>query len=182
MLDSSLLLQTEGVPTSICCHWYTDYWLVPHTTPLQLTWTIPLTSAVTCFTRTCGCVDEEHHEMERAQYVQRIEAGVGVWQCCVWVEETADVIISCAVSTNANNRSVALIPSRNKQYAFRITRQTISPLLWPARRSPRRPWKTLNGRGKKAQSSAVDLVSSGSICHNYVVVKGKSRKGLINLI
>ena len=40
----------------------------------------------------------------------------------------------------------------------------------------------MNSREKKALSSAVDLVSSGSICHNYVVVKGKSRKGLINLI
>lgn len=53
------------------------------------------------------------------------------------------------------------------------------PHLWIGRPGRRGAWLA---EERKPRSAALDWVSSGSICHNYVVVKGKSRKGLINLI
>lgn len=52
------------------------------------------------------------------------------------------------------------------------------PSLRDACKSSRGTWKDWVAQKRKGE----ERVSSGSICHNYVVVRGKSGKGLINLI
>lgn len=138
------------------------------------------------FSRTGGCAEEDHYEMKKPNPSRRLRLEWG--SLC----ENSVCVCVCGGDGWCNIFMYGLVKwiqqvsglntSKNKYYSFRIIWWLSSKLSWPSCRSPRGTWKTLTGRRKKLRFSAVHWVSSGSICHNYVVVKGKSRKGLINLI